>query len=127
LPQEVETFAFALTGLVAEKDFQTKAVPVDFFYAKGIVEALADKLNLSFDFVAEKDLDSMHPGRTAAILLDGEVIGFVGQIHPQTAKDYGIPETYVAELNLTAVEAGLKPSPSFQAMPGPDTNELTDP
>ena len=114
LPQEVETFAFALTGLVAEKDFQTKAVPVDFFYAKGIVEALADKLNLSFDFVAEKNLDSMHPGRTAAILLDGQVIGFVGQVHPQTAKDYGIPETYVAELNLTAVEAGLKPSPSFQ-------------
>ena len=114
LPQEVETFAFALTGLVAEKDFQTKAVPVDFFYVKGIVEALADKLNLSFDFVTEKNLDSMHPGRTAAILLDGEVIGFVGQVHPQTAKDYGIPETYVAELNLTAVEAGLKPSPSFQ-------------
>lgn len=114
LPQEVETFSFALTGLVAEKDFQTKAVPVDFFYAKGIVEALADKLNLSFDFVAEKNLDSMHPGRTAAILLDGQVIGFVGQVHPQTAKDYGIPETYVAELNLTAVEAGLKPSPSFQ-------------
>ena len=114
LPQEVETFSFALTGLVAEKDFQTKAVPVDFFYVKGIVEALADKLNLSFDFVAEKNLDSMHPGRTAAILLDGQVIGFVGQVHPQTAKDYGIPETYVAELNLTAVEAGLKPSPSFQ-------------
>ena len=114
LPQEVETFAFALSGLVVEKDFQTKAVPVDFFYAKGIVEALADKLNLSFDFVAEKNLDSMHPGRTAAILLDGQVIGFVGQVHPQTAKDYGIPETYVAELNLTAVEAGLKPSPSFQ-------------
>ena len=114
LPQEVETFAFALSGLVAEKDFQTKAVPVDFFYAKGIVEALADKLNLGFDFVAEKDLDSMHPGRTAAILLNGEVVGFVGQLHPQTAKDYGIPETYVAELNLTAVEAGLKPNPSFQ-------------
>ena len=114
LPQEVETFAFALSGLVAEKDFQTKAVPVDFFYAKGIVEALADKLNLSFDFVAEKDLDSMHPGRTAAILLNGEVVGFVGQLHPQTAKDYGIPETYVAEINLTAVEAGLKPNPSFQ-------------
>ena len=114
LPQEVETFAFALSGLVAEKDFQTKAVPVDFFYAKGIVEALADKLNLNFDFVAEKGLDNMHPGRTAAILLDGEAIGFVGQLHPQTAKDYGIPETYVAELNLTAVEAGLKPNPSFQ-------------
>ncbi|MCC9714278.1 phenylalanine--tRNA ligase subunit beta, partial [Streptococcus agalactiae] len=38
LPTEVETFTFALTGLVEEKDFQTKAKPVDFFYAKGIVE-----------------------------------------------------------------------------------------
>jgi len=73
LPQEVETFAFALSGLVVEKDFQTKAVPVDFFYAKGIVEALADKLNLSFDFVAEKDLDSMHPGRTAAFFSMGRL------------------------------------------------------
>ena len=33
----------AISGLVAEKDFQTKATPVDFFYAKGIVEALFDK------------------------------------------------------------------------------------
>ncbi|MDE7497364.1 phenylalanine--tRNA ligase subunit beta, partial [Streptococcus agalactiae] len=38
LPTEVETFTFALTGLVEEKDFQTKSKPVDFFYAKGIVE-----------------------------------------------------------------------------------------
>lgn len=114
LPQEVETFAFAISGLVAEKDFQTQPVPVDFFYAKGIVEALAEKLNLDIDFVAEKGLNSMHPGRTASILLDGEVIGFVGQVHPQTVKNYGIPETYVAEINLTAVEASLKPSRTFQ-------------
>ncbi|MFQ9597871.1 MAG: hypothetical protein ACLRZG_09725 [Streptococcus sp.] len=40
LPNEINSFAFALTGLVAEKDFQTAAVPVDFFYAKGILEAL---------------------------------------------------------------------------------------
>ena len=33
LPNEINSFAFALTGLVAEKDFQTAAVPVDFFYA----------------------------------------------------------------------------------------------
>ncbi|MGT2801921.1 phenylalanine--tRNA ligase subunit beta [Streptococcus henryi] len=103
LPNELEIFAFALTGLVAEKDFQTSPVAVDFYYAKGIVEALASKLGLSFDFVAEKELASMHPGRTAAILLDGQILGYVGQVHPQTAKAYGIPETYVAEINLTGV------------------------
>lgn len=113
LPNELETFAFALTGLVAEKDFQTSPVAVDFYYAKGIVEALASKLGLSFDFVAEKELASMHPGRTAAILLDGQVLGYVGQVHPQTAKAYGIPETYVAELNLSSLETALKPAPAF--------------
>ncbi|MFR8246001.1 MAG: phenylalanine--tRNA ligase subunit beta, partial [Streptococcus sp.] len=102
LPNEINTFAFAISGLVAEKDFQTKATPVDFFYAKGIVEALFDKLEVSVDYVPTKDLASMHPGRTAAIVLDGQTIGFLGQVHPQTAKNYGIPETYVAEINLSA-------------------------
>ena len=46
LPNEINSFAFALTGLVAEKDFQTAAVPVDFFYAKGILEALFTRLGL---------------------------------------------------------------------------------
>ena len=113
LPNEINTFAFAISGLVAEKDFQTKATPVDFFYAKGIVEALFDKLEVSVDYVPTKDLASMHPGRTAAIVLDGQTIGFLGQVHPQTAKNYGIPETYVAEINLSAVEASLQPAQPF--------------
>ncbi|MFR2120402.1 MAG: phenylalanine--tRNA ligase subunit beta, partial [Streptococcus salivarius] len=113
LPNEINTFAFAISGLVAEKDFQTKATPVDFFYAKGIVEALFDKLEVSVDYVPTKDLASMHPGRTAAIVLDGQMIGFLGQVHPQTAKNYGIPETYVAEINLSAVEAALQPAQPF--------------
>lgn len=113
LPNEINTFAFAISGLVAEKDFQTKATPVDFFYAKGIIEALFKKLEVSVDYVATKDLASMHPGRTAAIVLDGQTIGFLGQVHPQTAKNYGIPETYVAEINLSAVEDALKPAQPF--------------
>ncbi|AUO85213.1 Phenylalanine--tRNA ligase subunit beta [Streptococcus agalactiae] len=107
LPTEVETFTFALTGLVEEKDFQTKAKPVDFFYAKGIVEALFIKLKLDVTFVVQKGLASMHPGRTATILLDGKEIGFVGQVHPQTAKQYDIPETYVAEINLSTIESQM--------------------
>lgn len=114
LPNEINTFAFAISGLVAEKDFQTKAIPVDFFYAKGIVEALADKLGLALDFVADKSLASMHPGRTAAVMLNGETIGFVGQVHPQTVKDYSIPPTYVAELNLDAIGAALSDDKVFQ-------------
>lgn len=107
LPTEINTFAMTLSGLVTEKDFQTPATPVDFFHAKGIVEALFEELNLAITFVPEKDLVNMHPGRTASIRVNNQVIGFVGQVHPQTAKEFDIPETYVAEINLSAVEAVL--------------------
>ena len=107
LPHEINTFGMTLSGLVAEKDFQTTAVPVDFFYAKGIVEMIFAQLNLDVTYIAEKDMANMHPGRTASIILNGAKVGFVGQVHPQTAKDFDIPETYVAELNLSAIEVAL--------------------
>lgn len=113
LPNERDTFAFALTGLVAEKDFQTQATAVDFYYAKGILESLFSKLNLKVTFVSEKDMASMHPGRTARILLGEETIGFLGQVHPQVANDYDIPETYVAELNLQAIGANMASTQIF--------------
>lgn len=113
LPTEINSFAYALTGLVTEKDFQTPAVPVDFFYAKGILEALFDRLGLKVEYTATQALAGMHPGRTATISLDGQVVGFVGQVHPVTAKDYNIPETYVAEINLTAIEQVIQPAKPF--------------
>ena len=41
------------------------------------------------------------------------MIGVLGQVHPVTAKTYDIPETYVAELNLSAIEAALQPAAAF--------------
>ena len=113
LPNEINSFAFALTGLVAEKDFQTPAVPVDFFYAKGILEALFARLGLVVTYTATQEIKSLHPGRTALISLGDQVIGVLGQVHPVTAKAYDIPETYVAELNLSAIEAALQPAAAF--------------
>lgn len=113
LPTELEHFALALTGLVQEKDFQNQAVAVDFFHAKGIIEALAAKLDLHFDFVASQDLAELHPGRTALIYCQEQLVGFLGQVHPQTAKAYDIPETYVAEVNLSLLERLLPTNKTF--------------
>ncbi|MCR8968089.1 phenylalanine--tRNA ligase subunit beta [Streptococcus zalophi] len=103
LPNETSKLAFAVTGLVTDNDFQTKATPVDFFYAKGILETLFNQLNISVSYQA-RTIENMHPGRTALILKDDVVLGFVGQIHPQMAKDYDLSETYVAEIDLQKVE-----------------------
>ncbi|MBD5021509.1 hypothetical protein GUF50_19280, partial [Xanthomonas citri pv. citri] len=75
--------------------------PVDFFVVKGIVEGLLDKLNVldSIEFV-QSERKQLHPGRTANILLNGSLIGFIGQVHPSLEKELDIKETYVFELDL---------------------------
>ena len=64
-------------------------------------------------YTATQEIKSLHPGRTALISLGDQVIGVLGQVHPVTAKAYDIPETYVAELNLSAIEAALQPAAAF--------------
>ncbi|EPN6056270.1 phenylalanine--tRNA ligase subunit beta [Enterococcus faecalis] len=111
LPTEENHLALALTGNTMVKDWQTKATAVDFYTVKGLVESIVAVLGLTekISYQATTAIPEMHPGRTAWIYLEDEVVGFVGQVHPTTAKAYDIPETYVAELNLqqlVATEAG---------------------
>lgn len=104
LPQEEKHLAFAVCGDVIVKDWQTKAQKVDFFTVKGIVEAVFAKFKLAERITYETShMKDLHPGRAADIFLDGEKIGFLGQVHPAVAKAYDVPETYVAELNLAAL------------------------
>ena len=59
----------------------------------------------------------MHPGRTAEVILNGEVIGFIGQVHPTVQKDLDIKETYIFELSLKALaEAEVAPI-AYQTIP----------
>ncbi len=104
LPQEEKHLAFAVCGDVIVKDWQTKAQKIDFFTVKGIVEAVFAKFKLAERITYETShMKDLHPGRAADIFLDGEKIGFLGQVHPAVAKAYDVPETYVAELNLAAL------------------------
>lgn len=102
LPKEDNHLAMAITGLWQEKDWQDKNELVDFYVLKGILESIFELLGLEsiVRFDATTDLSDLHPGRAATISVKDQVVGYVGQVHPQVAKDYDINETYVAELNL---------------------------
>ncbi|WP_316570913.1 phenylalanine--tRNA ligase subunit beta [Neobacillus sp. YIM B06451] len=111
LPVEEEHLAAAVTGLWVSNPWQGEKKPVDFFVLKGILEGLSEKLGLDgrVEF-AQAQLDGMHPGRTADILLDGKRIGFIGQIHPTAQKELDLKDTYVFELKLgELLEAGTEP------------------
>lgn len=101
-PEEQEHIAGAITGQLLANNWHLEDTPVDFFQIKGMVERYLHNMGIAgkIEYVSDNSRTEMHPGRTANILVDGEVVGYLGQVHPQVAKDYKIPETYVFELNL---------------------------
>ncbi|GKV54521.1 phenylalanine--tRNA ligase beta subunit [Sporosarcina sp. NCCP-2222] len=123
LPKEVEHLAVAMTGQWVDHAWQGESKNVDFFVLKGIVEGLMSRLGFSDRLTFEKAaIAGMHPGRTADILLDGNRVGLIGQLHPAEMKKRDLKETYVMEMNLADVlkadtaELIYKPVPRFPSM-----------
>jgi phenylalanyl-tRNA synthetase beta chain len=118
LPEEREHLAGAITGLWESHPWQGEKKPVDFFVAKGVLEAVFDTLGLAEKIgYRQAEIAGMHPGRTAEILLDNEVIGFIGQVHPTVEKELDLKETYVFELSFKALgEAEAEPI-RYEAIP----------
>ncbi|MDE0584760.1 phenylalanine--tRNA ligase subunit beta, partial [Planococcus sp. A6] len=102
LLDEQEHLAIVMTGLWLDHSWQGEKKAVDFFVAKGIVEGLAEKLGLELSF-ERGEMDGLHPGRTAFILLDGKRIGVIGTLHPSEQKKRDLKETIVMELNLATL------------------------
>lgn len=118
LPDEVEYLSGILTGDYVVNQWQGKKEAIDFFIAKGFVDRIAEVLDLSFAYEAT-EIDGLHPGRTAHVYLNDQVVGFIGELHPNVEKDYDLKQTYVFELNydkLMAVAVGYinyEPIPRF--------------
>lgn len=102
LLNEQEHLAVAMTGLWLDNSWQGEKKPVDFFVLKGIVESLGNKLGVQLTF-ERGQMDDLHPGRTAFIMLDGQRIGVMGQLHPSEQKARDLKTTVVMELNLATL------------------------
>lgn len=78
----------------------------DFFDLKGIVEEFLEKVGMkgleTYDPNAKKPF--LHPGRQANIIYDGTIIGYLGEVHPEVAENYGIGDrAYVAVIDMPEV------------------------
>ena len=96
----------------------------DFFTLKGAVEGLLDELGIkNYYFEAEKHHTTYHPGRCANVILDGHIIGTIGEIHPLVMENYDIQKKcYCAELDyskilmFTRIDKLYKPLPKYPAI-----------
>ena len=90
-----------------------------FFTVKGELEAVLNGLNLpNASYVAVNSNPSFHPGRCAAVSIDGVQIGYLGQVHPLVAQNYGMDcEVYCAEVNFSKLFELKKPDATYVPLP----------
>ena len=103
LPDEPEKVCGILSGSRLEKSWQVEDDLLDFFDAKGVVEGLLSQLGVEASFEECSD-ESLHPNGQAAIVVAGNRLGVVGELHPRVAQAFEISEVvYLFEINLTAL------------------------
>ena len=92
---------------------------LSFFQFKGVVEAIFRELNIKgVQFTAEKTNPSYHPGRCAAVLVDGKPVGVFGAIHPTVAARFGLSgEVLAAELRFDALFEAIDAVKLYHPLP----------
>jgi phenylalanyl-tRNA synthetase beta chain len=88
-------------GVAVPKQWGSAARNADFFDVKGDVEALVSPRAASFERVEHP---ALHPGRSAAIVLDGLSVGIIGEIHPRWVDKYELSiAPVIVELDMSVL------------------------
>ncbi len=98
-PKRVAAIAY---GPVADEQWGLATRVVDFFDVKADLELLFAPQSLRF---VKAEHPALHPGRSAHVLLDGKVIGFIGELHPRWLQKYELPQAPVVfEVDAVALQ-----------------------
>ncbi|WP_434133024.1 phenylalanine--tRNA ligase subunit beta [Sporomusa sphaeroides] len=118
LPQEPLMLCGAMLGKRQAMAWNQGRDNVDFFDAKGAVEAILEGLAIAGYSVAIGQNPSLHPGKTAVIQKDGDVLGMIGEVHPAVLDAYAITKkVYVFELHIATLIKHAAIKPDYQSLP----------
>ncbi|MEB3884834.1 phenylalanine--tRNA ligase subunit beta [Lyngbya sp. CCY1209] len=82
--------------------------PPSWFEAKGLLESVFGRLSLVAEYRRESDVETLHPGRTASLWLNGDRLGVFGQLHPKLQRERELPEAvYLFEFDLAVLLAAM--------------------
>ena len=89
----------------------------DFFDMKGAVERLAEIFHLSFSYERAQE-PYLHPGVSAKVILDGVVVGYIGELDPAIALSLGLDKkVYLGEMDLKAIEGTMDDAIRYKNLP----------
>jgi phenylalanyl-tRNA synthetase beta chain len=118
LPHELETLCGIMCGPRAERSWHEQSKAMDFFDAKGVIETLLERLGIDAEYTASTD-KTLVPTRQAAITVDKQSIGILGEVHPRLAEQYDIAAQTIClfEIDMEKLLAATSSDKKFRPLP----------
>ena len=105
---ETKRVAGLVAGTARPPGWNVPAFTADFFEVKGLAERLVP--GASFE---PRPQPFLHPGKAAAVLVGGTEVGWVGELHPETAERFGLEDWPLAAFELDLAATNPDPTPRF--------------
>jgi phenylalanyl-tRNA synthetase beta chain len=119
LPEEIKFLVGLAMGFDRDPHWAFSPRPVDFYDIKGCVEDLLDALQIKrAKFNKAEDIPYLHPGKASKVVLDQEVLGVIGEVHPQVLGHYEIHgKAYLFEMDFSKMVKWAGEERRFQSLP----------
>lgn len=113
LPDERDHLAIVLAGTVVRRPVEADR-PADVYDVVDCVHALGQALGLADLRLAPAGAPGLHPARAAEVVVDGAVVGHLGEVAPEVVGAFGVTGPVVAvEVHLDALLAGTRTDRQF--------------
>lgn len=90
----------------------------DFYALKGIVEGILSRFGIKSSIKAVKDNPTFHPGRTAGLYINDELVGIYGEASHQVIENYGLDhKVYIAEIDVEKILENKNTDWKYEALP----------
>jgi len=117
-PKERAMVGGVLTGSWNAAGWNDPRITLDFFDGKGIIESLVRELAIRRFKVRSAELAHLQPGRSAEVLVGGEVVGWLGEVHPAVLECFEAMGPVVAfEIDLTRLVRAASDARPFVDLP----------
>lgn len=123
LPDEPSRLVIVLAGSRQPDHFSQPEQPLaDFYDIKGVLEGLLRGLHIPTWSLKPQGGPSLHPGRSATLIIDGETAGHFGELHPLVARAFELPPdipVMAGEFDLDRIQKAVQPL--YRTVPVPTT------